>query len=273
MNSNDVVRKQWNQAAESFSTFVRTGRNCYCDYMNAPALRRMVGNVKGKRMLDIGCGEGFFCRFFARAGNKVTGVDISDRLIEKAVEMEQSAPLGVEYVAADAANLSMLNSESFDIVYSHMALMDIANFRGAIAEASRVLKLSGRLVVIIEHPCFEAYRTLNGTEVSGWKKENRKKQTVEHEYFWVKDYKTKHSYLWEWKTDRLPSSFVTTGFHRTLSDYINTMTKNQLVITNLDEPRPLKQGVKLAPNMKKHNRIPQSIAIEARKVTHRPSSY
>jgi SAM-dependent methyltransferase len=235
--------------------------------MNGPALKKMVGNVKGKRMLDIGCGEGFLCRFFARAGNKVTGVDISDALIEKAVETEKSDPLGVEYFAADAAHLPMLKSESFDIVYSHMALMDMPDYEGAIVEASRVLKPGGKLAVIIEHPCFEAYRTINGEEVSGWKKRKDRKQTVEHEYFWINDYATKHSYLWEWKTKRLPSSFVTTGFHRTLSDYVNAMTTNELVITKLDEPQPLEQGVKLAPNMKKHYRIPQSIAIEATKTT------
>ena len=266
MKRNDIVRKQWNQAAESFSTFVRTGKNYYCDFMNAPALKRMIGNVRGKRMLDIGCGEGFFCRFFARAGNKVTGVDISDRLIEKAVETERSEPLGVEYVAADAAHLPMLRSESFDIVYSHKALMDMPNYEGVVAEVSRVLKPSGKFAVIIEHPCFEAYRTLNGIEVSGWKKKTRKNQTVDYEYFWVKDYATKHSYLWEWKMDRLPLSFVTTGFHRTLSDYVNAMTTKHLLITKLDEPQPLEQGIKLVPNMKKHVRIPQSIVIEARKM-------
>ena len=267
MKPNEVVRKQWNQAAESFSAFVRAGKNYYADYMNGPALKRMIGSVKRKKMLDIGCGEGCFSRFFAEAGAKVTGIDISDRLIEKAIEKEKSDPLGVEYVVADAANLSMLKSESFDIVFSHMALMDIADYEGTIAEASRVLKPGGKFAAVIEHPCFEAYRVLNGRAVSGWKKKTRKNQSEEHVYFWVKDYTTKHSYSCEWKHDRLPSSFVTTGFHRTLSDYVNAMTKNRLAITKLDEPQPSEQGVKLNPHMKKHYRIPQSIAIEAKKIT------
>lgn len=52
-----------------------------------------------------------------------------------------------------------------------------------------------------------------------------------------------------------------------LLDYVNAMTKSGLVITKLDEPQPLKQGVKVNPHMKKHYRIPQSIAVEARKMT------
>jgi hypothetical protein len=85
-------------------------------------------------------------------------------------------------------------------------------------------------------------------------------------YFWIKDYNTRHSYTWEWKHDRLPSSFITTGFHRTLSDYVNAMTKNKLAITKFDEPQPLEQGVRLDPHMKKHHRIPHTIAVGAVKL-------
>jgi ubiquinone/menaquinone biosynthesis C-methylase UbiE len=259
----ESTKRQWDEAAKSWVKFVREGKNYYSEYLNGPALKRMMGDVKGKRVLDIGCGEGYFSRFFATVGAKVTGVDISGSLVNEAVEEEKRHPLGVEYFVADAANLNMLESDSFDLAFCYMALMDIQNYEGAISEASRVLKTGGRFVALIEHPCFEVSRALNGKMVCGWKKSVGKDGLEEYMYYWISDYFTRHSYTSEWKHNRLTSSFVTTGFHRTLSDYVDAMTKGGLVITKFDEPQPLEQGVRLHSPMKKHYRIPHSIAIEA----------
>jgi 2-polyprenyl-3-methyl-5-hydroxy-6-metoxy-1,4-benzoquinol methylase len=102
----EAVRRQWNAAAGSFVEFVRSGKNYYAEYLNGPALKRMVGDAKGKRVLDIGCGEGFLSRYFAGTGAEVTAVDISEALIEAAKEEEQRHPLGVRYIAADASRVS-----------------------------------------------------------------------------------------------------------------------------------------------------------------------
>jgi ubiquinone/menaquinone biosynthesis C-methylase UbiE len=261
----EFIKRQWNEAAESWVRFVREGKNYYSKYLNGPALEKMIGRVEGKKLLDIGCGEGFFSRFFARAGAKVTSVDISDSLINEAVEEEERRPLGVKYFAADAANLGILESESFDIAFCYMALMDIQDYEGTISEVSRILKTQGKFVVLIEHPCFVRSRVLDGKIVCDWKKSVREDGSEEYVHYWISDYFTRHSYNTEWKHNRLPSSFVTTGFHRTLSDYVNAMTKCGLVITKFDEPQPLQQGVRLHSPMKKHCRIPHSIAIEATK--------
>jgi hypothetical protein len=66
--------------------------------------------------------------------------------------------------------------------------------------------------------------------------------------------------------DRLPAPFVTTGFHRTLSDYVNAITGNSIVITGMEEPRPMEEGVRLMPGLGKHLRVPLSMVIEATKI-------
>ena len=262
----EAVRRQWNAAAGSFVEFVRSGKNYYAEYLNGPALKRMVGDAKGKRVLDIGCGEGFLSRYFAGTGAEVTAVDISEALIEAAKEEEQRHLLGVRYIAADAAKLSMLEPESFDIAYCHMALMDIEDYGAAIGEVSRVLRKGGRFVAVMEHPCFST-RAIDGRPVAGWETRLREDGSKEYLYYRVEDYLQRHSFTSEWKHDRLPYSFVTTGFHRTLSDYVNTLTKHGLLITRFDEPQPMEEGVRLHPPMVKHYRVPQSLVIEATKIS------
>lgn len=258
-------KEEWNEAAKSWVEFVRSGKNYYAEYLNGPALKRMVGNVEGRLVLDIGCGEGCFARFFAKAGAKVTAIDLSDALIKAALEEEQGHPLGIKYFVADAADLNMLDSNSFEVAYSHMSLGDIADYEGSIAEVSRVLRLGGRLIAVMEHPCFTV-RSLDGKTVGGWETRLRENGSKDYIRYGVEDYLRRHSYACEWKHDRLASSFVTTGFHRTLSDYVNALSNKALVVTRLDEPRPLDEGVRVHPPMSKHYRVPQSIVIEATKI-------
>jgi len=258
-------KKQWDEAAKIWVEFVRSGRNYYAEYLNGPALKQTVGSVKGKQVLDIGCGEGYFSRFFAKAGAEVVGIDLSEALIKAAKEEEENRPLGVKYFVADAANLDMLDSEIFDVAYCHMAMGDIPDYEGAIAEVSRVLKTRGRFVIVMAHPCF-SIRSMNGKTIANWETRLRKDGSKEYLHYWVADYLRRHSYDWEWKHDRLSSSFVTTGFHRTLSDYVNVLIKHGLIVTRLDEPGPFEKGVRVHPPMKKHYRVPQSLVIEATKI-------
>jgi ubiquinone/menaquinone biosynthesis C-methylase UbiE len=265
MASDGTIRKQWNEAVNSWLEFVRSGRDYYREYLNGPALKRMMGAVEGKRVLDIGCGEGYYSRLFAKMGAIVTGVDFSETMIKAAREEEARNSLGINYHVADAAELNMLSSDSFDIAFSYMSFMDIADYGSAVAQASRVLRKGGRFIVLMTHPCFHI-RMKDGNTVSGWEKLQREDGFAEYLYYKIEDYFQRHAYTVEWKNDRLPSSFVTTSFHRTLSDYVNTFTRHGLAVTGLDEPQPLMKGVKIMPSLQKHCRVPQSIVIEATKV-------
>jgi toxoflavin synthase len=64
---------------------------------------KLVGDVEGKRVLDVACGEGHFTRMLRSAGAaEVVGIDISERMIDLAREQETRRPLGIEYRVEDA---------------------------------------------------------------------------------------------------------------------------------------------------------------------------
>jgi len=265
MGHDDPIRRQWNQASESWIDFVRGGKDYYREYMNGPAFERMMGEVRGKQVLDVGCGEGYFSRVFAEMGAKVTGVDFSETLIEAALEEELRKPLGVKYLISNASDLMELQSSSFDVAFSFMALMDIQDYEAAIAEVFRVLKEGGRFVFVVPHPCFSEWSG-NGENISGWETRIREDGSKEFLYYYLYDYFQRRVETITWDFERLTSSFVTISYHRTLSDYINKLSKYGLAVTGFDEPEPLQEGLKFHPPLSRHFRVPHSLVIEATKI-------
>lgn len=265
MPEKDNVRKQWNNLADYLISRVRYGPNLWRDFLNAPVFKKMVGDVQGLRLLDMACGEGYFSRYYAKAGAIVTGIDFSERLIAAAQEEESRAPLGIQYHVADASKMVNIESESFDIVISFMALMDIENYEGAIMQASRVLKPGGRFVFISFHPCFGWSRRNDGEIMCRWEYRRLEDGSREPHYLKIFEYFTNHSYEMRWKDDEGHEVAVTTLFHRTLTDYMKALRKNGFVVSQIEEPRPV-EG-ELEPNdMSKLSRIPHTICVEALKL-------
>jgi ubiquinone/menaquinone biosynthesis C-methylase UbiE len=258
------VREQWNYAVGSWIEFVRTRKDYYREHMNGPSLKRMIGDVKGKKLLDIGCGEGYFSRYFAGLSADVVGIDFSEEMIKAAKKEEIKCPLGVEYYIADAADLVFLESKSFDLAFSFMALMDITDFEAAIGEAYRVLRDGGRFVFVITHPCFEQ-RWDDGELICGWETRKLDDGSRDFLYLWIKDYFTRHVEVVDWpeREGKRPYSFTTTSYHRTLADYVNTLSEKGFVISRMDEPIPTDEGIVVHPSLNRHRRIPQSITFEA----------
>lgn len=237
--------KQWDDAAESWVDFVRKGKDYYRDELNNPATFRLMGNVKGRLVLDLACGEGYNARILARKGAKVVGVDFSAKLIQLAIAEEAKEKLGIDYHIADAADLSRFPSDYFDLATCFMALQDIKNYKSAVAEVARVLKKRGRFVFTIPHPCFEIVNH----------KRNRIGTT--QRYFGLGE-----DHL-QWKMERLLKPFETTSFHRTLTGYFDVLYKNKFLVRRLVEPLPTKRGIRKHPSLKQVLLRPQSMVVEA----------
>jgi len=251
--------KEWDEVAESFSDFVREGKDYFRDALNNPATFKLIGNVKGKQVLDLACGEGYSTRILAKKGAIVVGVDFSEKLIELARHLETKERSGIIFYVADAANMEKIQSNHFDLVTCFMALQDIEQYRQAIFEVARVLKGNGRFIFSIPHPCFIGHVVKDGESITRWIYEEgtTEKSFVIRQYFGIGKYEV------QWEMERIAKPFKTTAFHRTLTDYFQSLHQSGLLVSRLVEPRPTLKVVPKYPSLRKRLRIPQSIIIEA----------
>jgi ubiquinone/menaquinone biosynthesis C-methylase UbiE len=120
-----------------------------------PSLVSLADQVGGREICDLACGQGFASRALARLGARVTGIDISTRLLGLALAYEAREPLGIRYLEDDAQQLRQIADASVDGVTCCMALMNIPDLGACAAAVRRVLKPSGWFVATITHPCFQ----------------------------------------------------------------------------------------------------------------------
>ena len=114
----------------------------------------LVGDLAGKSVLDLACGEGFHTRFLRQRGaSRVVGVDISAGMIDLARAQESRRPLGIEYVHQDAKQLQ--SEEKFDLVFAAY-LLNYAQSKEELLQMcqaiARHLKPGGRFVSINNNP-------------------------------------------------------------------------------------------------------------------------
>ena len=111
----DSVRAAWDQAADAYTAGQASGRDYYRYEFFGPAQVAMCGDVRGLRLLDVGCGSGYIAREMTRRGARVTAIDIAPRMIAHARRLESESPLGIEYQVVDAAELgTSFSTESLD---------------------------------------------------------------------------------------------------------------------------------------------------------------
>jgi 2-polyprenyl-3-methyl-5-hydroxy-6-metoxy-1,4-benzoquinol methylase len=119
----ESVRAEWNAAAAAFADAQSTGRDIYRLEVFGPAQVELCGPVRGLRVLDLGCGAGYFAREMAKRGALVTGLELSPAMLRYAIAQEERDRLGIHYLLGDAARLQEhVEPSSFDLVTSCLAL-------------------------------------------------------------------------------------------------------------------------------------------------------
>lgn len=258
MGDKDVA-ECWDKNAEVWARHVRAGYDKYRDLYNNPAFFEFVGDVEGLSVLDAGCGEGYNTRLFAQRGARMTGVDISAKMIELARAEEQRNPLGIRYEVASMSDLSLFRDETFDAVISTMALMDCADYDGAVRESWRVLKPGSLFAFSICHPCFTY-------AISDWDYD----ESGEVVGIRLGDYFQEGSYIERWKFGAAPASeqvepFTIIYFNRTLAEFINPLCASGFLIEAIAEPRPTEEACRSDSRLWKHRIVPQTLCVKARK--------
>ncbi len=108
-----------------------------------------AASVRGKKVLDYGCGPADFGLWLATEGADVTLLDLSPTAIELALKRAQASGVTVRGIAADAGQLNMLSDGEFDVVFACAALHHTLKYPGTVEELARIMK-SGALLVLCE---------------------------------------------------------------------------------------------------------------------------
>jgi SAM-dependent methyltransferase len=194
-----------------------------------PWLPDLLPDLTGKSVVDLGCGDGWFCRYAADAGAEaVVGVDSSARMLQLA--RERTSDVRISYLHAFAEDVEF-PAASADVVVSVLALHYVADLDPVIARIAAWLDHGGAFVEIVEHPIFTSQR-----ERSGW-------ITVQgrHAAWPVSDYFDEGARTTTWFVDGV------VRYHRTLATIINAIRRADLTIDQVTEPRPTLAAVEANP--------------------------
>jgi ubiquinone/menaquinone biosynthesis C-methylase UbiE len=211
-----------------------------------PVLRALLPDLGGSRVLDLGCGFGWFCRWARGQGAApVLGIDVSEKMLARAAA-ETSDPT-IAYTRADMEDLE-LPAASFELVYSSLALHYVEKLDRLMSIVYRSLTPGGSLVFSVEHPIFTAPSAPRWSTNSAGRK------------IWPVD-----NYLDEGprRTDWLTKGVIKQ--HRTLATYINMLVRIGFAITHVEEWGPTPEQIAATPAWADERQRPPFLLIAARR--------
>jgi 2-polyprenyl-3-methyl-5-hydroxy-6-metoxy-1,4-benzoquinol methylase len=248
------ARGGWDSAALDWDKFVETGADYHRWRLHGRALLSAVGLVDGLKVLDLGCGQGWFSRQLARRGARVTGLDWSPKMIAMARSHEKRRPLGINYLRGDASRMTgRFPGESFDLVTSCMAFMDMPRIDKVLGCVSRLLRAKGRLVFSVSHP-------VNSSPGARW----LRPRVGHHGPRLLDGYFDEGPYDILWKLRGSERVLMVPQWHRTFAEWFRLIGESGLVVTQLWEPRPTALQARRTPGLEGARRIPFYLIFEAR---------
>lgn len=203
-----------------------------------PVVRELVGDPRGLRVLDAGCGDGSYARWLAEGGAHVRTIDASSELI--AIAEDRTSEGTVEYAVHDLTEALPFADASFDLALCTLVTEYIEDIAALMRGFARVLAPGGRLVLSCDHPL-----------LAGIVK-NEQGERVLVDYFG----RAKRSYAWFSRSIEV--------YSHTLEDYARALFEAGFSIDALREPTPIQAAFDENPELaERAAKIPTVLVIEA----------
>ncbi len=222
MTSNHLKKHEWTEKQAKSAYTPNFGKK----YIGEPELLRMFGNVKNKKVLELGSGNGYWLDLLSKRGAIGTGVEIE----KKQLELANKSNPKTTYVQGDITKLEQLGlqNNSFDFVLLEHVLLEITSIKKInkiMTDAFALLKKSGIIIISEIHPFAPS------------SKPDNIRTPVEYNYF-------SSGSVIQIVSRRLDGKeTLYQDYHWTLSDLANSLTQAGFYISEITEPKP---SVKLA---------------------------
>ena len=209
------MQSDWDASAEAWIESLKTGG----DFSRVAVLDRpmlaVVHASGARRVLDVGCGEGRFCRMISETVPQVVGLDPTAWLLSEARKLG-----GAQYAQGRAEDMPF-EDRDFDMVVSYLSLIDIPDNAAAIAEMARVVRPGGYVLIANLNSWVTAAQTKGRGVV-------RNKQG--HSTMTVANYLTPHWYWAKWRGVKIKN------WHRPVSQYMREALQAGLRLEDFQEP-------------------------------------
>ena len=207
-------------------------------------LQKILPDFKGRKVLDLGCGYGWHCKYAVQNGaDSVLGIDISRRMLETAEQKNYDEK--IDYRCAAMEDLRF-PEETFDVVLSSLAFHYVKDFEPLVRNISSWLKNGGQFVFSVEHPVFTAFGT--------------------QDWYYDKEGNILHfpvdNYYYEGMREAVFLGEKVIKYHRTLTTYLNTLLQNGFTLRHIIEPAPPEEMMDI-PGMKDEIRRPMMLLVSA----------
>lgn len=246
-NNVESNKNAWNSKASVWNDFIDVSFDTFeyaeKKYENEDDLK-LIGNVKGKSVLEIGCGGAFNGIVLAKQGALVSGLDLSEEQLKQAAKNAGNQGAKIDLFQGSMENLSAFKSNSFDIVISIMAMIYVGNIKQVFKEVKRVLKPNGVFIYSAGHPIYDVvldnqFKDINSCNISYYDEwENR----------------------FKWKPEE-ENEFV--EFIRPLSSEINSIAEAGLFIERFIELKPIHA---IETHDELWTRVPERMVFKTRKI-------
>ena len=218
MQAKDINKHAWNQQADRYQKGVHFSFDSV-DYGTMKAKTEndfhLIGDVEGKRVLDLGCGGGNNSIALAKQGAIVTGVDISKEQIKHAKANAEREGVTIEFCVSSMEDL-ILPEDAYDIVISMAALGYIEDIESIFQKIAFFLKDRG---IFVCSPPHAMYRCIVAKYLYDDPVES-------HRYFYVAPQQ------WKWEDD---DEFTFYSYCRPISEYINILVDNHFMVQRVLE--------------------------------------
>ncbi len=211
------------------------------------ALRAMLPPLAGQRVLDLGCGFGWHCRYASGEGaSSVTGVDISGNMLEAA--KQKTSQKNITYIQSAIEDLDF-QPGSFDVILSSLTFHYIDDFGQTVKNIRSWLVTGGHFIFSVEHPVFTAQGKQDWVYYDDG--------TISH---WPVD-----NYFYPGKREAVFLGERVIKYHRSLDNYIKALLYGGFTIADLTEPEPPTEMLESIPGMADELRRPMMLIISALK--------
>ena len=218
-----AARTSWDPVADWYDGWMGKDGSEHHRRLAIPMVLELLNPQSGEEILDVGAGQGVLVTPIAESQARYTGVDLSEKLLRRARKYHGRRGRFIRGDARYLARLPELRKGGVDAVVFLLSIQNMDPLQAVLASAAWVLKIGGRLVMLMTHPCFRVPRQ------SGWGWDaDRKLQ-----------YRRVDRYLTPLSVPKKPypgqEQGVTLDFHRPLQDYVNGLADCGLVVDCIKE--------------------------------------